>query len=159
MFERGTMTFMGGPYDGETVEAWLPASSRQHVYRSGTKGDSTIYAHRGMNFHLYYRWFDVWRWEGLDVFDIIIVGPVVQLVRAPDCRSGSCGFESRQGRLLAEDMTEIRLLMSEEGRNDHQCPTTTDFDLEQAVAACQRTVSSRGFSQGMGWERSRGGPT
>ena len=26
-------------------------------------------------------------------------GPVAQLVRVPDCRSGGCGFESRRGRL------------------------------------------------------------
>lgn len=127
MFERGTMTFVGGPCDGETIETWLPPTTRQYVYRSGLKGDCTKYSHRGHNFHLYYRWYDVWRWEGLDIFDVLI-GPVAQLVRVPDCRSGGCGFESHQGRLFAEDITELRQLC--EGNNERQYPTTTDFGTE-----------------------------
>lgn len=153
MFERGKMTFVGGPCDGETIETWLPPPSKQFVYRSGLKGDYTTFAHRGIGFHLYYRWYDVWRWEGLDTFNVIY-GPVVQLVRAPDCRSGSCEFESRQGR-LTEDMTELRVY-HEEWSNDRQCTKQTDFGTEQSVAAGECPDRRRDTGEGMGGLGPRG---
>lgn len=116
MLERGIVTFQGGPCNGEKVETWLPSRTKQHLFRSGTKGDDTIYSHRGQGFHLYYRWFDTWRWEGLDTFDVLY-GPVAQLVRVPDCRSGGCGFEPHQGRLFVEDIEELQHFIREDWKH------------------------------------------
>lgn len=76
-FERKEQTFVGGPYDGMVIEAYVP-KNRECIYVSGIKGDS-IYLHRGVGFHRYYRFMGVWRWEKLDRFDTL-------LLETPDAR-------------------------------------------------------------------------
>ena len=59
------------------------------------------------------------------------IGAVAQLVRAPDCRSGGCGFESRPRRFLIHQLEslpppsggEITILVGDEVRFDFRCVT------------------------------------
>jgi hypothetical protein len=70
-FPEVTLRFVGGPCDGEEVTI-LWQRNREAVYRSNVKGDTTIYGHPGIGMHRYYKFFSIWRWEGLDCFDHLI---------------------------------------------------------------------------------------
>lgn len=71
-FARKPELFIGGPCDGEVVQAHITASKHE-VFRSCTRGDDTMYFYKGVGFQRYYRFFGAWRWEGLDTFDTLFL--------------------------------------------------------------------------------------
>ena len=69
--EHGTMTFSGGPHDGEKISTWLPSEATKYIYRSTAKGDDTIYRTNSMTglpstgdgFVRYFKFYNVWKYE------------------------------------------------------------------------------------------------
>lgn len=72
-FARKPERFVGGPCDGQVIDVSI-SDSRNDLFRSGIRGDDTIYYYCGIGSQRYYRFFGIWRWEGLDAFDTLFMG-------------------------------------------------------------------------------------
>ncbi len=78
-------------------------------------------------------------------------GAVAQLVRAPDCRSGGCGFDSRPPRLLkALVKTRAFFVSVEQDVLVSNCPSTCPNSALYAILRCKMFVQPKaGFKQEM----------
>lgn len=97
-FARKFEIFVGGPCHDQVLNVAI-ASSRTEIFRSGIRGDDTVYYYRGINSQRYYRFFGVWRWEGLDVFDTLFLAHRSSQEWTSPCHGEEHRFKSGMGRL------------------------------------------------------------